>query len=188
VTEINHTVHGSSQGIISDLPEGCERVALHTQRDSRGEFTEVFRLEWVTSFEPLQWELVSSRPGSLRGMKVHLRHVDYLVLLRGSFRIVLRDLRPSSRTFRTTFLIDRNSDSPREAITIPAGVAHGFYFHEASDMLIGVSRYWDTDDELQARWDDPVLAGAWPDPRPDAGPAAVSLSIAELEERVAGTI
>lgn len=176
-----------TDSVSTPLPEGSKIVSLRTLEDSRGEFTEVFRSEWTPELAAVQWEFVSSVRGSLRGMKVHLRHVDYVVLLRGHLRIVLRDLRPSSSTFRTTFVIDQSTRTPREAITIPAGIAHGFYFHERSDVLIGVTHYWDPADELQCRWDDPVLWGAWPDPKPDAGPATASFTLSELEERVALT-
>ena len=54
---------------------------------------------------------------------------------------------------------------------IPAGVGHGFFSAEASVVMYGVSKYWDPEDELGVRWDDPALGIAWP---PEAAYALVS--------------
>jgi dTDP-4-dehydrorhamnose 3,5-epimerase len=51
-------------------------------------------------------------------------------------------------------------------LTIPPGVAHGFYFHEDSIHVYAVSHEWDTADGLGCRWDDPALAISWPCPQP----------------------
>jgi dTDP-4-dehydrorhamnose 3,5-epimerase len=48
------------------------------------------------------------------------------------------------------------------AVTIPAGVAHGFLFHTDALGIYAVSRYWDTEDELGCLWSDPALEIAWP--------------------------
>jgi dTDP-4-dehydrorhamnose 3,5-epimerase len=47
------------------------------------------------------------------------------------------------------------------AISIPPGVAHGFYFNEDSLHVYAVSHYWRLADELGCRWDDPGLGIAW---------------------------
>jgi dTDP-4-dehydrorhamnose 3,5-epimerase len=47
------------------------------------------------------------------------------------------------------------------AVLIPPGVGHGFYFPVASSLIYSVTDYWDADDELGCRWDDPELHVEW---------------------------
>jgi len=51
-------------------------------------------------------------------------------------------------------------------VSIPTGVAHGFYFHEPSVHLYAVSHYWDPADELACHWTDPDLGIPWPAAEP----------------------
>lgn len=130
-------------------------------RDERGVFTEVFRESWDTGVEPVQWNFVSSGAGVLRGVHVHIRHDDYLILLRGRASVGLRDLRRGSPTDGMTALLEMKEDE-LAALTIPHGVAHGFYFHEPSDHIYSVSEYWNAADELGCYWADPALDVPWP--------------------------
>jgi dTDP-4-dehydrorhamnose 3,5-epimerase-like enzyme len=43
------------------------------------------------------------------------------------------------------------------AVRIPPGVMHEFYFHEATTCIYEVGSYYETDDELERRWNDPQL-------------------------------
>src|SRR3990170_6547130 len=76
------------------LPAGVRLLPLEMNRDDRGVFTEVFRRSWDIGMEPVQWNFVTSQAGVLRGVHVHVRHVDYLIVLEGRASIGLRDLRP----------------------------------------------------------------------------------------------
>lgn len=67
-----------------NLPRGVALRPFTTHHDERGSFTEVFREEWDTGVRPVQWNAVSSEAGVLRGVHVHVRHDDYLILLRGA--------------------------------------------------------------------------------------------------------
>jgi dTDP-4-dehydrorhamnose 3,5-epimerase len=102
-------------------------------------------------------------------MHVHLRHTDYLVLVDGAMFLGLCDLRAHSPTFQARASI-RLSDERLQAIEIPPGVAHGFYFSERSVLLYGTSHFYDPSDELGCRWDDPPLAIAWPAADPVVSP------------------
>lgn len=131
-------------------------------RDDRGVFTEVFRREWDTGIDPVQWNMVRSDAGVLRGVHVHLRHADYLMIVSGSATVGLRDLRSDSPTEGTAATIP--TDGRRlTSITIPPGVAHGFLFHEPAIHVYAVSHYWDTADELACHWSDPDLEIVWPE-------------------------
>ncbi len=136
-------------------------IALQTHSDARGDLTELFRDEWLAD-RPVQWNLVQSRPNTLRGVHVHLRHFDYLVPIAGTMIVGLCDLRAQSRGFRTTHMIEL-AGTRRALLKIPPGIAHGFCFAQEMTFCYGVTSYWNPqDDELGCRWDDPDLGLRWP--------------------------
>ncbi len=143
------------------LPDGVRLRPLVPHADDRGVFTELHRLEWDTGVEPVQWNAVRSEPGVLRGVHVHPRHDDYLVLLSGRATIGLADLREGSPTSGTAVCVEMDGEAPA-GLSIPWGVAHGFLFHEPSVHVYAVTHYWDLADELGCRWDDPDLGIPWP--------------------------
>lgn len=146
-----------------DLPQGVVLTRLTVHPDPRGAFTEIFRMEWPTGVEPLQWNVVSSGGGVLRGVHVHPKHDDYLLVVSGRATVGLRDLRRASPTHGVAATIELSGDV-LQAISIPHGVAHGFLFHEPSMHIYAVSRYWDTSDELACHWGDEALGISWPFP------------------------
>jgi dTDP-4-dehydrorhamnose 3,5-epimerase len=97
----------------------------------------------------------------LRGVHVHRQHSDYFVLLSGRASIGLRDLRRDSPTEGYSTVVELRGDL-LEALTIPPGVAHGFYFPSMSTHLYSVSHYFDAKDELGCHWSDPALGISWP--------------------------
>jgi dTDP-4-dehydrorhamnose 3,5-epimerase len=129
--------------------------------DARGSLTELFRDEWGAGIRPIQWNVSHSAANVLRGVHVHPRHTDYLVLIRGRASVGLRDLRPGSPTEGTVMLFDMTGERPT-ALTLPPGVAHGFLVHEPSSHVYAVSDYWDPADELRCHWADPALQIPWP--------------------------
>jgi len=134
---------------------------LLVHADARGSLTELFRDEWDTGFEPIQWNLSHSEANVLRGVHVHPRHTDYLILIQGHASVGLRDLRRGSSTEGMVALIDMRGERP-SALTIPPGVAHGFLYHQPSTHIYGMSEYWDPADEIGCHWADPTLAIPWP--------------------------
>lgn len=154
-------VRKKSSGPSSNILTGAHLRPLTMHRDERGVFTEMFRESWEMGIAPVQWNSVISEAGVLRGVHVHIRHADYLILLRGRASVGLRDLRRGSPTEGATSLIEM-SGTNLTALIIPPGVAHGFYFHEASMHIYSVSEYWDTADELGCHWADPALGISWP--------------------------
>jgi dTDP-4-dehydrorhamnose 3,5-epimerase len=171
--------------LTGPLPEGVRLRRLQTHVDDRGSLTEVFRANWDTGIAPVQWNVTTSKPGTLRGVHVHRTHDDYLVLLTGRASIGIRDLRTGSATEGRSALVEL-SGSELRTLTIPPGVAHGFYFQEESMMLYSVSHYWSLDDEFGCRWDDPDLEIPWPTTSAmisvrDAGAASLRELLHELE-------
>lgn len=142
------------------LPEGCQIRKLTTHADARGELTEIFRQEWRVGIDPVQWNFVASRANVLRGVHVHVVHTDYLVCLQGTMILGLVDIRPESPSHGLAATVELTGADLRAAF-IPPGVAHGFYFPEVSTHCYSVSDYWNTDDEIGCRWDDPKLGLDW---------------------------
>jgi dTDP-4-dehydrorhamnose 3,5-epimerase len=135
-------------------------MTFTSHADERGSFTEVFREEWAVGLRPVQWNLVRSRAGTLRGVHVHSRHSDYLMLVEGRMTVCLRDLRPGGEASAMAV----EFEAPRvQALFIPPGVAHGFYYPVDSVHVYAVSRYFDPADDLGCRWDDPELGMPWPE-------------------------
>jgi len=122
---------------------------------------ELFRDEWPLGVHPVQWNLMRSDAGVLRGVRVHPRHDDYLVLAAGKMTVGLHDLRPEAPSSRQSELVEITDDDPI-GLVIPHGVAHGFFFAEPSVVLYGVSHYHDPSDELGCLWSDPELGLDWP--------------------------
>ncbi len=151
--------------------------------DDRGVFTELFRQSWVATPQ-VQWNAVNSHARVLRGVHVHLRHHDYLSVLRGRALIGLCDLRPGSPTHKLACFVEL-AEGLLSAIQIPPGVAHGFYFVEPSLHVYAVSEYWDPDDELGCRFDDPALGLKWPNPNPLLSPRDAALGpLKDLAARI----
>jgi dTDP-4-dehydrorhamnose 3,5-epimerase len=128
--------------------------------DQRGVFAEVYRQSWDTGVEPIQWNLVSSRANVYRGFHIHVTHSDYLMCVAGEMLLGLKDSRPESPTHGQTEVHVLSEDNLR-AVTIPPGVAHGFYFPKPAKHLYSVSHYWNMHDELGCHWQDPAIGIDW---------------------------
>ena len=140
---------------------GVVITKLKPNVDDRGRLTEVFRSSWPIGATPVQWNVIRSRGGVLRGFHVHVEHFDYVTVLDGELFLGLRDIRRDSPTKGRVATRIISGDEP-VAVTIPPGVAHGFSFSGPCTLLYAVSRYWDREDELVCRWDDPTIGIDWP--------------------------
>ncbi|HWW62926.1 MAG TPA: dTDP-4-dehydrorhamnose 3,5-epimerase family protein, partial [Thermoanaerobaculia bacterium] len=154
-------------------------IPLVAHADERGSLTEIFRKSWDARAEPLQWNLLVSNARVLRGMKMHPVHTDVVVLVTGRALLVLRDFRHDSPTFRATESMAMEAGA--DAFVIPPGVGHAFYFFAASALLVGVSNYWDVDDELGCQWSD--IDVDWPDREPLVSPNDLAQPSAEALEQ-----
>lgn len=142
------------------LPLGCKRLQLSPHLDERGSLVELFREEWDLGVSPVQWNLVHSEPHTLRGFHVHLKNYDYLCVISGSMDLRLVDLRKDSPTFGDGFNLLLQASSP-EAVVVPPGVGHAFYFSEGASHIYGLSEHWSRAHHIGCRWDDPDLGLGW---------------------------
>lgn len=177
--------HGELRSI-----DGIEVHDLTTHRDDRGDLTELYRSDRTVAPPFLQWNVVTSRAGSLRGMHCHVGHSDHLCVIDGELVLGLHDLRPGSPTEGSGVVARLGARTA--AVTIPPGVAHGFCFERPTTYVYGLSAHWSLEAELGCRWDDPELALVWPaglspilSPRDrDAGPLAEMRD--EVRRRLSG--
>ena len=142
------------------LPLEVEILPLVKHRDTRGWLSEVFRKDRV-AHDPCQWNVTASEPNVLRGMHVHVRHRDYLVVLQGRMSVGLFDIRSQSPTYHGGAMVTLAGDQ-LSALRVPVGVMHGFYAHEPTIYLYGVDTYYDPADELGCHWADARMSLAWP--------------------------
>lgn len=126
---------------------------------------EFFRLEWLLEPAPVQWNVVQSQAQVLRGVHVHPTHFDYLMLVSGRASIGVQDIRANSPTHDMATVIEFQADQP-QLLVIPPGVAHGFYFHEPSIHIYGISHYFNLKDELGCHFDDQDIHIPWTVPSP----------------------
>jgi dTDP-4-dehydrorhamnose 3,5-epimerase len=141
-----------------DIP-GVSLVSLTMHKDERGMVSELFRAEWPDVIAARQWNGSHSRANVLRGVHLHHTHADYLVVLAGHMQVGLCDLRGGR--VGAACLVDLRGEE-WQALVIPPGVAHGFYFPAPTMHIYAVTHYWDPADELGCRWDDPALGIPWP--------------------------
>lgn len=145
--------------------DGVAVWPLTPHSDSRGTLTEIYRESWDLGCQVMQLNGVTSAAGVLRGVHVHIQHLDHLAIVAGTMLLGLHDMRPWSRTAGTSYQIEIGARTPR-AVVIPIGVAHGFYFPEPSVLVYGASLYWDPADEIACRWNCAELGFSWPTTAP----------------------
>lgn len=141
--------------------EGVFLAPLKSHTDTRGNFTELFRPEWRDGFESLQWNVVRSVGHVMRGMHVHVRHADYVVLLEGEALIGLRDLRKGSPSENVADVVRVRGGTDMTGIWIPPGVLHGFYFPHVATHIYQMTKYWTPHEEMGCRWTDPAMQLRW---------------------------
>lgn len=138
------------------LLDGVGIIPIKMNIDNRGLLAEVYRKEWNIGCETLQWNAFYSCKNAFRGMRVHSLRIDYVMLIRGSMSLYLHDIRQDSKTKNISTTVHLNENF-FQGILIPPGIVHGFYFHQDSTHLIGVSHYHDPEDEMGCRWNSPEL-------------------------------
>lgn len=174
--------------IPPSLPEGCRLHALKTIADHRGDFTELFCNVWFDSPAPLQWNMSHSHANVLRGVHVHAKHWDYVAALSGRMIIGVCDMRPGSTSVARSAMVELNTTVPT-VLSIPPGVAHGFYFPVAAFNITAASSYYDPPDHMRCRWDCPELGLDWPCRAPQLSPVDTAAgTYAELAAQLAAAL
>ena len=146
---------------------GVYIVELQAFADPRGRLAEIFRQEWFPSrsWDILQSNRSESAAGVMRGLHYHHHQVDYWHVIRGKLSAALVDVRPDSRAFGTSMMIDMSQEDLL-GLFIPIGVAHGFQSLTEVTLLYFVDNYYDGADEFGVAWNDPDLGLEWPIEQP----------------------
>jgi dTDP-4-dehydrorhamnose 3,5-epimerase len=147
---------------------GVQLRKLKMNHDDRGCFTEVFRDSWGLGIDPVQWSVVKSEPGVLRGLHFHRRHDEYFSILQGKALVGFKDARIESPTFNAWSLYELCGED-LACLAFPRGVVHGLYYPEPTLHIQCVSEdysHYGEDDNLGCHWSDPELGIPWPDAEP----------------------
>jgi dTDP-4-dehydrorhamnose 3,5-epimerase len=145
----------------SRVIDGIVVVELDVHADLRGTFVEPWRKEWFPGKPDMVQANHSEKVvGSLVGLHYHLRQADYWYVLSGEAKVVLHDLRRSSRTRGETLVLELSGEQ-RRGVYIPPGVGHGFAAKSALSLLYLVDGYYDPEEELGVAHDDPDLGIDW---------------------------
>ncbi len=157
VPQVEHLVAGTPLA-------GVVLLRHRAHRDARGAFTELFRQSARNPFVPAQWSLVESTAGTLRGMHLHRRHDESLLVVSGRVLVGLHDIRPGSPTRGASALYELRADD-HTTIAFSRGLVHGWYFPEPTLHLQAVSEDYAAyalDDNFGCHWSDPALNLPWP--------------------------
>jgi len=144
-------------------------------RDERGHFLETWRASRYedAGIGPFVQDNVSvSKKDVLRGL--HLQHphaqVKLVSALRGRVFDVAVDVRLGSPTFGR-WVGAELSDENGHQLFVPAGFAHGFVtLSDEAVFAYKCTTYYEPAAERSVRWDDPVIAVAWPCVTPRLAP------------------
>ena len=172
-----------SKAAAASAINGVQLTPIEVYTDRRGSFAEVFVTDPHTGIEPLQWSVVTSEPGVLRGMHLHAHHDEYFSVISGRATVGLYDLRPESPTSGVSATYELCGETPSRLI-FPRGLVHGWLFHEPTVHLQAVSEphhRYRTDDNEGCHWADPDLGISWPfEPAILSDRAAAFATLAEL--------
>ena len=140
--------------------------------DARGRFTRLFceqafaPIRSHLHFTQINWSHTQGC-GSLRGLhyqKPPAAEAKLIRCLRGRVYDVAVDVRADSPTFLRWHAVELAEDNNR-AFFLPEGFAHGFQaLTDEAQLLYMHTAPWAPDCEAGLRYDDPLLAIAWPLP------------------------
>ncbi len=137
--------------------------------DARGYFFESYNRRTFAEATGIDVEFVQdnhsrSLRNVLRGLhyQVHQPQGKLVRVIAGEIWDVAVDLRRSSETFGKWTGVTLSGESKR-LTWIPPGFAHGFLVtSEFAEVLYKATDYYSPEHERTMRWNDPMLAIAWP--------------------------
>lgn len=142
---------------MSEAVEAASRIdgvvlnELVVHGDHRGRVFEGWRESW-TPFTVKQLTEGRAQAGVMKGLHLHYIQWDYWRIVTGKMIVGLYDARPDSSTHgvSTSFIMSPETPS---ALSIPPGVAHGYYAVEDLEMIYLLSEVYNPDDEFGIRAD-----------------------------------
>jgi dTDP-4-dehydrorhamnose 3,5-epimerase len=149
---------------------GAALIKLERHTDQRGFFARSacareFRARGLPGAfvqSSISW---NRRRGTVRGMHFQWppsREAKLVRCVRGAIYDVMLDLRPSAPTYLRHRGVRLDQDN-RDAVFIPAGVAHGFQtLTDDCDVLYQMTEAYAPELASGVRWNDPAFGISWP--------------------------
>lgn len=154
---------------------GAFVVDLEPRADARGSFARAFcqrefEAQGIT-FNVAQCNLARTHhAGVVRGLHYQEAPHEEQKLVRcvaGAVYDVLVDMRPASPTYRAVFCARLDAVN-RQALFIPAGVAHGYQaLEDNTEFLYMTDAFYAPGVDKGVRYSDPAISVAWPLPPRD---------------------
>lgn len=150
--------------------EGLVEVEVTPHEDERGVFARTYDEEvFARTGLPTHWPQCNTswnrQRGTLRGMHFQAAPKEEPKLVRctaGRVFDVAVDLRRSSSTYLGWVGVELSAEK-RNALFIPAGLAHGFLtLEDGSEVYYQMGAVYDGGLQRGVRWNDPAFAIAWP--------------------------
>lgn len=151
--------------------EGPLEIIPRKIEDSRGYFSEIFRLDTFAKHAPAvdfvqDNQSLSVKTGTVRGIHFQSPPMAQAKLVRclsGSLVDVAVDLRSDSPTFGRWISIVLSAELNNQ-LWVPVGFGHAFCTLEPNSVIsYRVSNYYSPDHDKGVAWDDPEVGIAWPD-------------------------
>jgi len=158
--------------MITAVPGRLSGILILTppeHQDTRGSFMECYSRRELAALgiacQFVQDNQSYSRGGVLRGLHYQLTpgQAKLVRVIQGEIFDVVVDLRRDSPTFGQWEGFQLSA-AGRQQLFVPVGFAHGFCVLENQSALVAYkcSAYYNPATERGIRWDDPILAIAWP--------------------------
>ncbi|MCL6697314.1 dTDP-4-dehydrorhamnose 3,5-epimerase [Sphingomonas sp. NSE70-1] len=172
------------QGPVEIVPRKIE--------DSRGYFSEIFRVEpFAVHAGKVEFvqdnQSLSVRPGTIRGIHFQTEPAAQGKLVRclsGSVLDVAVDLRKDSPSYGRWIAVTLNPDTNNQ-LWIPVGFGHAFCTLEPNSVIsYRVTNYYSPDHDKGVAWDDSDIGIDWPaiaDPETLSAKDRVQPKLADLE-------
>ena len=166
-------------------------VEPDVHRDDRGFFFEVYHRrkygEGGIAERFVQDNHSRSAGGILRGLHGQRRNPQgkLVRVIEGEIFDVAVDIRRGSPNFARWVGVNLSGENFKQ-LYIPPGFLHGFFvISEHADVEYKCTDFYDAEDEIGVRWDDPEIGVAWPagDPHLSAKDAALPL-LSEISDQL----
>ncbi len=143
-------------------------IEPQAHRDKRGCFAETYHAQRYQAhgIAPVfvQDNFSRSIRNTLRGLHAQRRkpQAKLIRVVEGEIFDVAVDIRPGSQSFGQWVGVLLSAESLRQ-LFVPVGFAHGFcVVSDVAQVEYKCSAFYDPEDELSIRWDDPAIAINWP--------------------------
>lgn len=153
---------------INSLPLGLKLISTQQYQDTRGNNFELWRQETLPEINFVQENISHSVYGVVRGLHFQQKNPQgkLISVLLGTICDIALDIRQDSPTFGQAHREILDADKPC-CLWIPPGFAHGFsVLSENAIVLYRMTEYYNPDDQICIKWNDPSLNIDWGITRP----------------------